>query len=72
MCFPSVFKKNVGIVFGENFPHSTDIASNESPEVIFWITFGTDKMRDWKYIKQTAAIQGEYCMHPIHGFSPTS
>ena len=29
------YKKNVGIVFGENFPHSTDIASNESPEVIF-------------------------------------
>ena len=45
------YKKNVGIVFGENFPHSTDILSNESPEVIFCITFGTDKMRDWKIHK---------------------
>ena len=66
------YKKNVGIVFGENFSHSTDIASNESSEVIFCFSFGTDKMRDWKYIKRTAATQGEHYMHPIHGFSPTT
>ena len=66
------YKKNVGIVFGENFSHSTDIASNESPEVIFCFSFGTDKMRDWKYIKRTAATQGEHYMHPTHGFLPTT
>ena len=65
------YKKNIGIVFGENFLHSTDIAFQDDPEVVFCFSFGTDKIRDWKYIKQTAASQGEHYMHPFHGFLKT-
>ena len=62
------YKKNVGIVFGENFLHSTDIAFQDNQEVIFCFSFGSDKRRDWKYIKETVATQGEHYMHPFYGF----
>ena len=65
------YKKNIGIVFGENFLHSTDVAFNDNKEVVFCFSFGTDKLSDWEYIKETAATQGEHYMHPIHGFVPT-
>ena len=65
------YKKNVGIVFGENFLHSTDIAFQDNQEVIFCFSFGTDKMRDWKYIKETVATQGEHYTHPFYGFLST-
>ena len=65
------YKKDVGIVFGEHFIHSTDIkiSKYQKPEVIFCFTFGTDKMEYWSYIKQNVLIQGMHYMHPIYGFS---
>ena len=65
------YKENIGIVFGENFLHSTDITFSHNKEVVFCFSFGTDKMRDWEYIKETAATQGEHYMHPVLGFLPT-
>ena len=63
------YKKNVGIVFGENFRHATDITRRvEDVEVLFCFTFGTDKMRDWSIIKTTVASQGSHYMHPRNGF----
>lgn len=64
------YKKGVGIVFGENFRHGTDITSGDNErEAVFCFSFGTDKMRDWEIIKRTASIQGLHYMHPVHGFS---
>ena len=64
------YKKGVGVVFGENFLHSTDVRiEGGKKEVVFCFSFGTDKMTDWEIIKQTAAIQGQYFMHPKNGFT---
>ena len=65
------YKKNIGVAFGENFLHSTDIAFQDNQEAIFCLSIGTDKMRDWKYIKETVATQGEHYMHPFYGFLST-
>ena len=64
------YKRGVGVVFGENFIHSTDLRiDGGSREVVFCFSFGTDKMTDWEIIKQTAANQGLYFMHPKNGFT---
>ena len=64
------YKKGIGIAFGENFIHSSDITTEENDEeVIFCFSFGTDKMRDWDVIKTTAAEQGNHYMHPRDGFA---
>ena len=64
------YRKNVGIVFGENFKHGTDILTdNDKLEALFCFSFGTDKMRDWRTIKKTAGLQGRHYMHPKYGFS---
>ena len=64
------YRKGIGLVFGENFWHSTDITSRDNErETIFCFSFGTDKMRDWQIIKRTAGQQGLHYMHPIHGFT---
>ena len=64
------YKRGVGVVFGENFIHSTDVRiDGGSREVVFCFSFGTDKMTDWEIIKQTAANQGLYFMHPKNGFT---
>ena len=64
------YQKNVGIVFGENFHHGTDIITDyDKREALFCFSFGTDKMRDWRIIKRTAGLQGRHYMHPKYGFS---
>ena len=64
------YKKGVGVVFGENFLHSTDLTvDGGGTEVVFCFSFGTDKTKDWDVIKQTAAAQGEHYVHPKHGFT---
>ena len=65
------YKKDVGIAFGENFLHTTDIriSKHQKYEINFCFTFGTDKMEYWPYIKQNVIIQGKHYMHPLYGFS---
>ena len=63
------YKKDIGIVFGENFSHSTDVSLKGDREVLFCFSFGTDNLRDWSVIKRTAADQGTHYMHPIRGFT---
>ena len=64
------YKKGIGVVFGENFFHSTDLRlEGGNREVVFCFSFGTDKLSDWEIIKNTAASQGEYYMHPTKGFT---
>merc|ERR1712150_270806 len=67
------YMKGVGVVFGENFIHSTDLTPLRSnQEVVFCFSFGTDKDRYWDVIKNTAAEQGNHYMHPILGFIKTN
>ena len=63
------YKRGTAIVFGENFIHSTNVSPKGGREVLFCFSFGTDKMRDWEVIKETAAHQGNYYMHPIDGYT---
>ena len=63
------YKKDVGIVFGENFEHATDKTKKiRNKEVIFCFSFGTDKMRDWPKLQVSVTNQGNHYMHPIDGF----
>ena len=63
------YKRGTAIAFGENFMHSTNVTPKGDREVLFCLSFGTDKLRDWEVIRQTAAVQGNYYMHPIRGYT---
>ena len=63
------YKKDVGIVFGENFSHATDLTrKDQNLEVLFCFSFGTDKLRDWPQLSKTASSQGRHYMSPRTGF----
>ena len=66
------YEKGTAIVFGENFMHSSDVNLIGNREVLFCISFGTDKLQEWSVIKQTAAVQGNHYMDPIYGYTNTT
>ena len=63
------YEKGTAIIFGENFMHSSDVSLIGNREVLFCISFGTDKLQEWSVIKQTAAVQGNHYMDPIYGYT---
>lgn len=63
------YKMQEAIIFGEGFMHSTEPYDySDKFRIMVSITFGTDKVKYWKFIKKTAVVthlgRSHYCKLP--------
>jgi hypothetical protein len=57
-----------GVIFGDQFVHSTEPGTCDPPVVLLSFTFGTDKMDYWDRIARTGAYQGNLVRRPDGSF----
>ena len=62
------YEPGKGIVFSNKFIHSTDVGVSSSPSFLLSMVFGTDRMKYWEAISETAANQGKVYRLPSGHF----
>lgn len=58
------YRMGKGVAFGSGFVHSTAIGRLDERAVFLSLTFGTDRMDEWKTIERTAGRQGRFFCQP--------
>lgn len=63
------YRPGEGILFGDKFVHSTKPGQSERPVALLCFQFGTDKMKHWDKIMETAGYQSLYIQQPDGRFA---
>lgn len=63
------YRPGEGVMFGDNFLHSTKPGSSDEPVALLCFQFGTDKMDRWDKILETAGYQSLFIQQPDGRFA---
>ena len=63
------YRPGEGILFGDKFVHSTKPGHSDQPVALLCFQFGTDKMKYWNKIMETAGYQSLYIQQPDGRFA---
>jgi hypothetical protein len=63
------YRPGEAIIFGDGFVHSTKPGTSDAPVATLCFQFGTDKMKHWDKIMQTAGYQSLFIQQPDGRFA---